>query len=111
MAVRPVNSIKTFADFLGEMNLVLVVICALVSCVTALEEGSPCIVQHIGSAGECRILRNCPQAISDLKKFRRLPTMCGTANGQRYVCCPASEVLERADESTNAPSRISAQSK
>ncbi|CAD7092799.1 unnamed protein product [Hermetia illucens] len=60
-----------------------------VFCGTAFGQysGEPCTVQRTSAPGTCKIIQDCPVAISQIRRRQRI-TRCGFEGRNEVVCCP-----------------------
>lgn len=97
------------------MKSALLVICAVISCLSvgelrAQDVGAACNVARSGAAGTCRIISSCPEVINDIIKNSRYPASCGFVGPQQVVCCPNPPVVTTAKPVVKS-NRVSARSK
>lgn len=69
-----------------------------------------CIVS--GAQGECKLLTDCPVALNEFTKLKKMPSICDKK--YRTICCPielTSKILSPSTPTTTqAPQRISEKS-
>lgn len=79
MSMQSFRTILTFV-YIGTFYL----------CVTngQFEKDDDCQLQETGVKGICRIIDDCPRAITDIMQLHIHPTTCGFIGKKPIICCP-----------------------